>query len=206
MEVIDALISSSNRPRTKMAPTSITIHNTGNPNSTALANREYFQNTPSAQVSAHWVVDDTHALRCVPEDEVAWHAGTKANRSSIGIEVCEFTDPGRQAKANDNAANLVARILKRNGLHLETITTHKAWTGKQCPRLLLPMWSQFLAMVATHYGPRLVLNGKPTNIELKLIDGRAYGPVRDLLEPENYTVGWDEATKTVSAVRRVIEP
>ena len=201
MDIVNALITSPNRPLIAMKPTSVTMHNTGNPNSIAMNNRHYFQNT-KIQVSAHWVVDDVQAVLCVPEDEIAWHAGAQANQTSIGIEVCEFTDPKRQAKTNDNAAKLVAQILKRWNLHLENITTHKAWTGKNCPRLLLPMWNQFLAMVATYYGPRLVLSGKPTNIELKIIEGRTYAPVRALLEHEGYTVGWDEATQTVSCVRR----
>ena len=202
MDIINALITSKNRPLITMKATSVTMHNTGNPNSTAMNNRHYFQDHPKAQVSAHWVVDDVQAVLCVPENEIAWHAGTKANQSSIGVEVCEFTDPKRQAKANDNAAELVAQILKRTGLQLENITTHKAWTGKNCPMLLLPMWNQFLSMVATHYGPRLVLSGKATNIELVIIDGRTYAQVRGLLEHEGYTVGWDEVTKTVIGTRR----
>lgn len=203
MDIVDARITSKNRPLISMQPTSITIHNTANPNVIAMNHRHYFQNTKIA-VSVHWVVDDAQAVLCVPEDEVAWHAGAVANRQSIGIEVCEFTDTKRQAKTNDNAAKLVAQILKRWGLHLENITTHKAWTGKNCPRLLLPMWDKFIAMVATHYGPRLVLNGEPTNIELIMIDGRSYAPVRELLEHEQIgcKVDWIEATKTVTASRQ----
>jgi len=203
MDIVDARITSKNRPLISMQPTSITIHNTANPDVFAMNHRYYFQNTKIA-VSVHWVVDDVQAVLCVPEDEVAWHAGVVANRQSIGIEVCEFTDPKRQAQANNNAAQLVAQILKRWGLHLEHITTHKAWTGKNCPRLLLPMWNEFISMVATHYGPRLVINGVPTNIALTMIEGRNYATVRDILEHEQlgYKVDWDEATKTVKASRQ----
>lgn len=50
---------------------------------------------PQAQVSAHWLVEETgEVVRLVPEERVAWHAGVSAwrgriglNARSIGIEV-----------------------------------------------------------------------------------------------------------------------
>jgi len=193
---------SHNRPRTSLSPTSVTVHNTGNPNTTAQNNRDFFANHPQARVSYHWVVDDIHAIQCIPENEVAWHAGALANRQSIGVGVCEFTAPSRQAAANNNAAKLLAQILRRHGWTLDQITTHKAWTGKNCPGQLLPMWQRFVRMVSDELPPALSLNGKHTNIELKMIAGRTYAPVRALLEHEGYIVSWDDANKTVSGVRR----
>ena len=193
---------SHNRPRTRLSPTSVTVHNTGNPNTTAQNNRDFFANHPQARVSYHWVVDDIHAIQCIPENEIAWHAGAVANGQSLGVGVCEFADHRRQAEANSNAAKLIAQILRRYGWRLDQITTHKAWTGKNCPSQLLPMWQRFLSLVSTHLPLALSLNGKLTNIELKLIEGRTYAPVRALLEQEGYVINWDEANKIVSGVRR----
>lgn len=145
--IITELLIENNRPGTKLRPTSVTVHNTANPNSTARNNRDYFSNHPNARASSHYVVDDIEIIRCIPEDEVSWHAGAVANSSSISLEVCEFTDPLRQQRTNEQAASLVADILKRHGWGIEQIRTHKYWTGKECPRKLLPIWSQFLAMV-----------------------------------------------------------
>lgn len=152
-----------NRPGTPLRPTSVTVHNTGNPDTTAQNNRDYFSGHPSAQVSAHYVVDDTEAIRCIPEDEVAWHAGQAANGSSLSIEVCEFTDPARQAAANLNAARLVADILRRYGWWLEQVRTHRDWTGKYCPRKLLPMWSEFISMIEGEMGTMTRFPDVPTS-------------------------------------------
>jgi N-acetylmuramoyl-L-alanine amidase len=141
-----------NRPGAPLQPISVTVHNTGNPDTTAQNNRDYFSGHPSAQVSAHYVVDDREAIRCIPEDEVAWHAGQAANSSSLSIEVCEFADPARQAAADRNAARLVADILRRHGWGLEHVETHRDWTGKYCPRKLLPMWDEFISMIDKEMG------------------------------------------------------
>lgn len=197
MEIINAHITSANRPRTSLRPTSVTIHNTGNVGATARNNRDYFQNHPAAQVSYHWVVDDLAAVHCIPENEVAWHAGAAANRQSIGVGVCEFTEAPRQQKANEHAALLVALILQRYGWGVDKVTTHRAWTRKNCPAKLLPMWDAFLGMIARRLSPRLMLDGREVDIELLLQAGRTYAPVRSLLEHLGYRVSWDEATKTV---------
>jgi len=133
-----------------MTPTSVTVHNTNNPDTTAKNSRDYFSNHPDADASTHYVVDDKEIVRCIPENEVSWHAGSVANRSSISIEVCEFTNKERQAKANENAAMLVADILTRYKWGVSEIKTHRDWTGKNCPRLLIPMWSKFIRMVETY--------------------------------------------------------
>lgn len=150
--ITEIILTQFNRPKTKMKPTSVTVHNTANPDSTARNNRDYFNNHEKAKASAQYVVDDKEIIRCIPEDEVAWHAGP-ANIKSIGIEVCEFTDKERQRKANENAAWLVADILKRYGWGIDKVKTHKDWTGKDCPRKLLPMWSEFLTMIQKHLDP-----------------------------------------------------
>lgn len=74
----------------------IVSHDTGNPGSTAYANRNYFDNVqPSA--SAHTFIDDNYILEIIPLDEKAWHVrygvpkdnqlfGDDANDAAIGVE------------------------------------------------------------------------------------------------------------------------
>ena len=80
-----------NRPGTPLAPQGVTVHRTGTPGATARNVRNYFDTIrPGNESSAHYVVDPTgEIIRCIPEDEVAWHAGPAANGRDIGIETCE---------------------------------------------------------------------------------------------------------------------
>lgn len=206
-----------NRPGTPITPTSVTIHNTGNPNSTAQNNRDYFSNHPNAKVSSHWVVDDKEAIQCIPESEMSWHAGPEANRQSISIEVCEFTDPARHERAYQNAVKLSADILRRYGWGVDRLTTHKRWTGKECPRHILPIWDKFLADVQAELEPpKPQLPPMPKKIVPSLvhdemtnatypayvIDGTTYVPVRKLAESAGRVVVWDAKTNQTTLKRR----
>lgn len=165
-----------NRPGTPITPTSVTMHNTDNPNSTAQNNRDYFSNHENAKVSSHWVVDDKEAIQCIPETEMSWHAGAEANRQSISIEVCEFTDPARHERAYRNAVTLAADILRRHKWGADKLTTHKRWTGKNCPRHILPIWDKFVADVkAALAPPKPQLPPMPTKIVPALVDNEVAG-------------------------------
>lgn len=137
---------------------SITVHNTANHNATAANHADWLNRTDTSS-SFHICVDDVEAVRLIPLGEQAWHTGTNAgNTTSIGIEVCEFTDRARQAAADANAQRLIADMLtgaaptefRTPWLALAHVRTHQSWmqygtSGKYCPRLLLPKWSGFIA-------------------------------------------------------------
>lgn len=131
------------RPGTKMVPTSITIHNTGNPTSKARDERGWLTN-PNNDRTASWhiAIDDKEAIESIPLNEVAWHAGNyEGNRTSISIEVCESGD---QEKVWKNAVYLTTKLLFERGWGVEQVKTHQNWSGKYCPRLILPKWDKFL--------------------------------------------------------------
>ncbi|MBA2872545.1 peptidoglycan hydrolase-like protein with peptidoglycan-binding domain [Anoxybacillus calidus] len=76
----------------------IVSHSTGNPGSTAYANRNYFNNH-QPYASAHTFIDDRYILEIIPLDEKAWHVlyskptdnrmfGADANDAAIGVELC----------------------------------------------------------------------------------------------------------------------
>lgn len=142
--------TSPKRTGRKMQPEYITIHNTGNPTSTAAGERAYLTNPTNKSTTAyHIVVDATQAIECVPLNEIAYHAGDgktgTGNSRSIGIEICESGD----YTANENAAvELVADLLLRYGWIVDKVKPHKHWSGKYCPRLILPYWDEFVTRIA----------------------------------------------------------
>ncbi len=102
-----------NRPGEPLQPQGVTVHRTGDPGATARNVRDFFDTPrPGAESSAHYIVDPSgEVIRCIPESEVAWHAGPTANHRDIGIETCEpLTDAAYRA-----TVALVADIHQRYG-------------------------------------------------------------------------------------------
>ncbi len=127
------------RPGHSMNATTITIHNTGNPSSTALNERAWLTNPSNNRTASyHIVIDEREAIECLPLNESAWHAGDgsgikSGNRTSIGIEICES---GNYAQTLSNAVELVASMLKERGWGVDRLRRHFDWSGKICPRLM----------------------------------------------------------------------
>lgn len=146
------------RPGIKMNPTSITIHETDNPNpgANALAHARLQKNGNRRQASWHFQVDDRNeAFLSIPLNEVAYHAGTRrGNYSSIAIEICVNRD-GNYKKSVENAAKIVRYIMKRYPqITRNDIKQHYDWSKKNCPRRLRnsnPInWHQFLNMIGSN--------------------------------------------------------
>lgn len=103
----------------------LVAHDTGNPNTSAQTNVNYYRNTYNINwnsvASAHIFVDDKECIICVPLDEKAWHVlyntptdnywyGADANDNAIGTEICYFTDRKRSLKSLDNGARILAHL------------------------------------------------------------------------------------------------
>lgn len=127
-------------PNTKITPTSITIHNTGNNNASAKNNHNYMKNINKSgerKASWHFTVDDTEIYQAQSTNYKCYHAGTSTgNNTSIGIEICQFTDSNRQLKAYKNAIELVKILLKYHNFTIDKVVQHNKWSGKDCPQLL----------------------------------------------------------------------
>lgn len=147
-----------NRPGKKITPKYITIHDVGIKGSTAF-NHVGYLNTTSRCVSWHFTVDDISIYQHLPLDEVGFHTGTdKGNESSIGIEICEFHDPGKRAKAEANAVWLVRELLKQ---FKAEIVQHNFWNGKNCPHVLRERpngWEDFLKEIYKKEEPQKELH------------------------------------------------
>lgn len=141
MEIKQALLTKNpySRPGTKrLKVTKLVIHWVGNANSTAQANRNYFESLRDKKIyaSAHYIIGlEGEVLQCIPENEIAYHA-TIANEYSIGIENCH---PDWNGKFNDKTykslIELCADLCKRYNLNSEKdIIRHYDVTKKECPK------------------------------------------------------------------------
>lgn len=131
------------RPKIKIKPIGIVIHWTANEKkgADAEANRNYFQNC-TRNASAHYCVDDKEVIRCLPDDEMAYHVGAKSyktsalgeypNNCTIGIEMCVNSD-GDFWKMWHNTVYLTVDLLKKFKLTPKALYRHYDITGKTCP-------------------------------------------------------------------------
>lgn len=159
MEIIDMLLEPNYYSRTGEEQENIeniVVHWVGNANTSAVANRNYFNNlkdTHERQASAHYIVGlQGEIIRCIPDDEVAFHTDRYTNRHSIGIENCH---PDWGGKFNDatyrSLVELVVELCKQYGLNENNVIRHYDATGKDCPHYYVEnpnAWEQFKADVA----------------------------------------------------------
>ncbi|OEF96596.1 peptidoglycan recognition protein family protein [Desulfuribacillus alkaliarsenatis] len=156
--------SQSKRPGIETTMESITVHNTANPRSTAMDERNWLTNQYNDRsASWHIAIDESQAVEAIPLSEVAWHAGTRqGNYSSIGIEVCESGD---QVHVWENAVHLIAELLYKRNWDVDRVKTHKYWSGKNCPRLLLDRWSIFIKDIEAKLEEIESLNNQTNNTD-----------------------------------------
>lgn len=141
LEISEQLLTVNeySRPGRKLSEvTGIVIHYTGNPNTTAVANRNYFQSLAydkTTYASSHFVVGlEGEIIQCIPLDEEAI-ATRSRNTDTIGIEVCH---PDAEGKFNDvtyeKVIQLVAELCKEYQLTEDDVIRHHDVTGKICPK------------------------------------------------------------------------
>jgi N-acetylmuramoyl-L-alanine amidase len=161
MIIIDALLTPNEYSRRQKAntPKKIVVHYVGNPGSSAMANRNYFEGLKVGKLqkngkyrfaSSHYIIDlDGKIIRCIPENEEAIHASDNAiNASSIGIENCHPDWSGEFTNATTlSLIELCADICKRYNINpLTDIIRHydvpKA-NKKDCPRWFVTYPEEF---------------------------------------------------------------
>lgn len=130
----------------------IVIHYVGNPNTSAQANRDYFESlrlgTDDVYASAHLIVGlEGEVVECVPLTEEAY-ASNSRNDDTIGIEVCHPDETGRfSAVTYDRLVELTADLCGQLGLDPETdVIRHYDVSGKDCPKYYVEnpeAWEQF---------------------------------------------------------------
>ena len=116
--------------------TKIAVHYVGNPGTSAVANRNYFENQKNGGkcVSSHFVIGlDGEIIQCIPLNEISY-CTNQANGYSVSIECCHPDSTGKFNEATETSlAELCAYLLKKFGLSADDIIRHYDVTGKQCP-------------------------------------------------------------------------
>lgn len=138
----------------------IVIHWVANPGTTARQNRNFFENRKNGKSgygSAHYIIDDSNIIRCIPDNEMAYHVGAKKyteygssissypNARTIGIEFCHPDKTGKPSYATYKHIVELCKYLcsKFNLDPKEDITTHYAITNKKCPKYYIDVPSEF---------------------------------------------------------------
>ena len=138
----------------------IVIHYIGNPNTTALQNRNYFANlavTKDRHASSNFIVClDGGIVQCVPVDEIAYASNTR-NADTLSIELCHPDETGMFTdETYSSAVILTAFLCDRYGLGADDIIRHYDVTEKLCPKYFVEnedAWLAFktdVAMVIEH--------------------------------------------------------
>ena len=130
------------RPGTKLEKVNnIVIHYVANPGTSALANRNYFNELQknyrtggTTKASAHFIVGlSGEVIQCIPMTEVAY-ANHPRNEDTVSIEVCHPDASGKFADETYQAVvKLAADLCRQYGLTEEAVIRHHDVSGKACP-------------------------------------------------------------------------
>ena len=158
MQIQNAYLT-HNRPKTRRSrTTAIAVHWVANPNSTAMANRNYF-NTTSRAVSSNYVIGlQGEILCCIPDEETSW-CTNEANSYTVSVECCHPDWTGCfTGKTYTSLVELTARLCQKYHLDPQNggVIRHYDVTRKICPKWFVPAsrggsdtnderhWKQFL--------------------------------------------------------------
>jgi hypothetical protein len=147
-----------------MVPEGITVHNTAN-DASAMSEISYMLGNNNYN-SFHYAVDDYRAVQGLELNRNGFHASDGANgfgnRKTIGIEICYSKSGGeRFLKAEENAAELIAGLLKQYNWGIEKVKRHHDYDpwGKYCPHRTMDLgWERFLRMIEEKMGKKPVSN------------------------------------------------
>lgn len=131
----------------------VVIHNTANDASAANEVAYMIRNDSSTSFNA--AVDDKEIVIGIPLSRGAFAAGTRnGNAHGIHIEICYSLSGGtRFDKAEKNAAEYAAQLLKERGWDISHLKKHQDFDGKYCPhRTLDKGWQRFVNMVKGYMG------------------------------------------------------
>lgn len=140
----------------------IVVHNTANDASAANEVAYMIRNDSSTSFNA--AVDDKEIVIGIPLNRGAFAAGQRdGNAHGIHIEICYSLSGGtRFDKAEKNAAEYIAKLLKERGWDISHVKKHQDFDGKYCPhRTLDKGWQRFLNMVKSYMTASTPAKPKP---------------------------------------------
>lgn len=194
MEIIKKLVDESKykiKCPNLMLATRIVVHETAN--DASAENEINYMRSNDKESSFHFAVDDDQAVQGIPLDRNAWHAGDgngKGNREGIAVEICYSKSGGeRWKKSVDNAAQLIAKLLKEREWGINKVTKHQDYSGKNCPHRILSDfgWNNFLNLISGYLNDNVssTTNSEKISVKYQVWDdvGNAWLPeVTDLTD------------------------
>lgn len=149
------------RPGTELTDVhGVVIHYTANPGTSAMANRNYFNNLKrinkrkqdKTYASSHFVIGiEGEIVQCVPLDEIAY-ASNDRNSDTVSIECCHKRKNGKFTRETySSLVKLTAYLCCKYGLTEKNVIRHYDVTGKICPKYFVDhedVWREFLSDVA----------------------------------------------------------
>lgn len=134
--------SKYNRTQRKITPTVIAWHYVGNPNTSAIANRNYFESLKSGKpdsngkvtyASSHFIIGlQGEILQLIPEDEMSF-CTNQANSYTISIECCHPDSTGKFTEETYRSMIWLGKyLMKKYGIKKNI--RHYDVTGKKCPK------------------------------------------------------------------------
>ena len=124
------------RPQTPIKPTAIAWHYVANPNSTAVANRNYFESLKDShetKASSHYIIGlEGEIIQCIPDTEKSF-CTNQANDYAISIECCHPDNTGRFTEATYNSMIWLGKYLMQK-YGIKNNIRHYDVTGKICPK------------------------------------------------------------------------
>jgi len=137
----------------------VVIHYVGNPDTTAMQNRNYFANLAATQdryASSNFIIGlEGEVVQCVPVDEIAY-ASVDRNADTLSIELCHPDETGKfTGETYASAVMLTAWLCAKYGLSSDDVIRHYDVTGKLCPLYFVENedeWDAFKAHVGAAIG------------------------------------------------------
>lgn len=158
MDVRLLTINKYSRPGTRLEKVNgIVIHYVGNPGTTAIQNRGFFESlkdTHETSASSHFVIGtEGEIVQCVPTSEVAYTSNER-NYDTVSIECCHLKKDGKFTdETYDSLVKLTAFLCCKFDLDMEDVIRHYDVTGKECPKYYVTHedeWIQFKRDVAEY--------------------------------------------------------
>ena len=180
----------------------IAVHYVGRPNSSAIANRNYFENCKEGgrYVSSHYIVGlKGEVIQCIPLNEWSY-CTNQANGYSISIETCH---PKSDGIFNDSTyvslCELCAMLLKKFNLTTNDLIRHYDITQKTCPLHWTPTkyqseavatarWNRFKQDVQTVMNGGKVTRNNTVDITESSIKGNIAKPIGNPPSPTTSTL------------------
>ena len=144
MEIQIKLLTPSRfiRPQSKITPTAIAWHYVGNPNTSALANRNYFESLKAGKknskgkyiyASSNFIIGlDGEIIECIPVGEMTF-CTNQANGYTISVECCHPDSTGKFTEATYNSMIWLGKYLMQK-YGIKDNIRHYDVTGKICPK------------------------------------------------------------------------